>query len=315
MYQPVPAKNSNGITIPSAFRPLKPPHGIAHCFPLRVDQYLSSHFSFLSRSEWKKKIKAGKVLVDGRTIRPSHQLRSTDQLWYYQTEADEPPVNTQYEILYQDEYLLVVFKPSNLPIHPAGKYYRNTLTHLLAKDNIKHDPIHRIDRETSGILVCAKDSAVKESLRRQFKERKVAKEYLAITYGPISSPLFEVNQPIGQIPTQQLRKRMDIIPEGAPSLTLFEVAEQHGRYSLLKVFPKTGRTNQIRLHLEYNQSPIVGDTLYCQVKGSLDYLQAPRLALHAHRITFMHPITKKNLTITSHLPADLEEYWEKVKLI
>ena len=281
----------------------------------RLDSFLAKHFGFLSRNKWRNKINKGFVLVEKKPVKPSQIINKNDQIFYYQTPMEEPPVNRNIQILYQDHDLLIINKPHNLPIHPSGVYFRNTLTSILKEKQLDYNPVHRLDRETSGIIICAQSSPVKEKMRKMFENQLIEKEYLAITYGEIPQKEFTIKQPLLLDPDHPKRKKMKVDPDGYESITKIKVLEQKGSYSLLQVFPKTGRTNQIRAHLEYNNSPILGDSLYCIYNDTPLQESSPRLALHAHKINFTHPINAEKLTIHAEFPESLSQLWQILRSV
>ena len=275
----------------------------------RLDTFLAKHFGFLSRNKWRDKINKGYVLVEKKPVKPSLTINKNDNIYYYQTPMEEPPVNRNIPILYQDQDLLIINKPHNLPIHPSGVYFRNTLTSILEEKQLDYDPVHRLDRETSGIIICAQSSQVKEKMRKMFENQPIDKEYLAITYGEIPHKEFTITQPLLLDPDHPKRKKMKVDPNGYESITQIKVLEHKGPYSLLQVFPKTGRTNQIRAHFEYNNTPILGDSLYCIYNNTPLQKTSSRLALHAHKISFTHPVKLERLTIQAKFPDSLKQLW------
>lgn len=290
------------------------------------------------------KIKASMVLFSGDDVRVESERRI------------EPAVDFNYELLFEDDVLFVINKPANLPVHPAGRYFFNTLlTHLKAqslgkappKDDEPYYLVHRIDKETSGILVLAKEKEACANLVKQFADRKTEKTYLAIARG-ITPENFEDPSPLGPDPHSQIRLKQAVVSEdkgGAHALTRFERISTHIRpgpggktpslnpkhaFSVVKCFPKTGRQHQIRVHLEHSGHPIVGDKLYGLPEGfskgfyehgidqfltpeRLAVLCIPRHALHAHELKFKHPTTGKEMHFKSDLPKDLQEFLKAVE--
>ena len=306
----------------------------------RLDSFLKEKYSRRSRESLKKAIDSGVVtlrrnqsphLTAGR-LKPGTQLVGGDEVLVLSERKPEPPVCFDYRILHEDGELFVIDKPPNLPVHPAGRYFFNTLlVHLRTRGH--RDPlgaerefflVHRIDKETSGVLLLAKDREMCAALTRQFAERKTEKTYLAIVRGR-PPEVFEECGALKRDEHSEIKLKMRIAPEcegGQPSLTRFRRISQHGEFALMECLPRTGRQHQIRVHLEAAGFPIVGDKLYgMPPEESLRYyekkhlspeaearLLLPRHALHAHRLAFMHPDTALRQEYVSPLPDDLREF-------
>ena len=304
---------------------------------IRLDAFLKERYKSRTRETLQKAIGAGVVTVErnqGRhmtvgRLKPSTQLVPGDQVLVKTERKPEPDVDFNYKILFEDETLFIIYKPGNLPVHPAGRFFFNTLlTHLKTegfKNPLKADReyflVHRIDRETSGVLVLSKDREVCAHLTKQFAQRKTKKRYLAIVYGqPPES--FTVDQAMKRKENSLISLKMACYPEsegGYPASTRFQVLERAGDFALVECFPETGRQHQIRVHLEYAGHPIVGDKLYGMPDSeSLRWydrtlltpeaearLQHYRHALHATGIEFQHPITGQMVKFDSPLPDDL----------
>lgn len=312
---------------------------------IRLDTFLKDYYRKRSREAIKRSIESGSITVRreqgphlsiGR-LKPSSQLIAGDEILVQSDRKPEPEVNFNYKVLYEDEGLFVIEKPANLPVHPAGRYFFNTLlVHLKTeghqtplKMEREYFLVHRIDKETSGILVLAKNREVCANLTRQFAERMTQKRYLAIVKG-ITPPEFTVDQAMRRSTRSLIGLKMEIAPEsdgGLPAVTRFHTLETAGNYSLVECFPKTGRQHQIRLHLEYAGHPIVGDKLY-GVEESFALLfyerenltpeaearlLLPRHALHAAGIHFTHPLTGQVVEFNSELPAELREFLDRQK--
>jgi RluA family pseudouridine synthase len=237
-----------------------------------------------------------------------------------------------------EKSFLVVDKPGNLPSHADGNYIKNTfiylLTQKLRQDGWKGDVrlVHRLDRETSGLMVVAKTKDAHRALTEQFETGKVEKEYQAIVQGSPPQKKIEVQGAIGRLPSSLISIRHQVLPEGTPgarrSITFFETLLLLGDATLVRCLPKTGRTNQIRVHLESIGLPILGDRLYG--RSDEEFLQfvraaksgdeippapgnAPRLMLHAHRLSFSHPITGQRISFESPMPEDMLLMVEKLQ--
>ena len=250
----------------------------------RLDAFLKRYYRKRSREQIKRAIEDGAVEVlragnhhnVGR-LKPSSQLLSGDQIIVTSPRKPEPEVCFNYKVLFEDDVLLVIEKPGNLPVHPAGRFYFNTLlihlrtagfTRPMSADR-EFYLVHRIDRETSGILVLAKERMVASHLIRQFADRKTEKFYLAIARGKPEQEEFVSELPLGRAKDSPIKLKMSVVPEsegGQSALTSFctlkTVERARGTYSLIACFPKTGRQHQIRVHLAESGHPIVGDKLY-----------------------------------------------------
>lgn len=234
------------------------------------------------------------------------------------------------QILYEDSDLLIIDKPSGMVVNKAisakGKTVQDWVVENFdfetTKDPLLRDGIvHRLDKETSGILLIAKTAQTFEELQRQFKDREVEKTYVALAHGRVEPESGVINAPIGRLPWN--RERFGVLPEGREAETRYKVIKILLSYSdkkkteelsLLKLYPKTGRTHQIRVHLKHINHPVVGDSFYAGRKTARnDRKWCPRLFLHAQTITFTHPITDEKIVIDSCFPVDLEEVLQKLK--
>ncbi|HVE82081.1 MAG TPA: RluA family pseudouridine synthase, partial [Myxococcales bacterium] len=241
--------------------------------------------------------------------------------------VDEPETPTELPEVLRDDFLLVLDKPAGLPIHPTARYHKGTLVTLVRErygDDYAY-PVHRLDRETSGLLVCGRTPEVCRALMRSFMRSDVRKEYLAICEGWPERGEFEVDAPIAE-GTAFIRIAVRIDPAaGKPSRTRFEVVERFERggerFSLLRAHPETGRQHQIRIHLREAGFPVVGDKMYGPDERYFDRfsrheldedawrrLRLPRHALHAARIRFPHPGSEQVVDLRSPLPPDLEAF-------
>ena len=248
---------------------------------IRLDQFVMEIYRHRSREKLKRAIDVGAIsiirnssphLILGK-VKPSTVLQPGDFVKVHSVKRKEPEVNFDYKILYEDETLLVVMKPANLPVHPAGRFFFNTLLSHLKTDGFNPNLleqkefylVHRIDKETSGILLVAKTKEACFQLTTQFKNRETGKYYLALVHGAPKETSFTVNYGIGKVMGSKVGLKMFPVPEnegGSPSLTEFELVESRGDFSLLACFPKTGRQHQIRVHAEMAGVPLVGDKIY-----------------------------------------------------
>jgi len=298
----------------------------------RLDRYLAQSLPALSRARVQALIAAGHVLLDGRPARASHRLRAGQAI---QVTVPEPqpaapqPEDIPLAILWQDAHLLVVDKPAGLTVHPgagrAGGTLVNALLHHVRDlsgvgGTLRPGIVHRLDRGTSGLLVVAKDDATHRALSRQFAERSVEKEYLAVVLGVPARPSGEIVAAIGRDPRR--RKRMSTrAPRGREARSGYQVVERLDGAALLRVRIHTGRTHQIRVHLASLGHPVAGDASYGGTRmpssrraASREALRAlERPALHAARLAFSHPASGERLVFESPLPADLLRLLERLR--
>ena len=300
-----------------------------------LSDFLSSRFRYQTREVWEDLIEKGKVTLNGNRAAPQQLLQKGDWV-VYSVVLNEPDVDKNIRFLHEEESFLVAFKPGRLPSHADGNFIKNTFIYLV-NETLKNKGFkgeahlaHRLDRETSGLMVVAK---TKESLRKltdQFEKGTVEKEYLAIVRGHVEKEAFNVQGAIGKDPVSQISIRHKLVPDGTPyskpSLTYFEKLEGLKDSALLKCLPKTGRTNQIRVHLDSIGHPLVGDKLYGRTDEEfLEFIRhvkaggapsfegrlgANRHLLHASKLTFLHPVTEKKISFESERPEDFTSYIE-----
>lgn len=286
--------------------------------PMRLDVYLAGRFTYLSRSKWQKEIKSGKIFVNNIPITIPHYIVYQQYVIEYKRQpVEEPNVDPTYTILYEDDYIIAVNKSGNLPTHPAGKYFHNTLTMLLWKQkDIQCMPLNRLDRETSGVVVLAKSGRIASAFL-QYAET-IAKTYYAIVIGNCSFTRLTVDTPIGISQDSRIRKKRAAYTEAKwHAVTHFTVMKRYNNYTLIKAVPQTGRTHQIRVHCEHIGHPIVGDTMYCnRDEDFIEYIKTkgniqrpfPRCALHARMYRLYHPFLQKMIAIKAPLPQDMRTF-------
>ena len=295
------------------------------CGGWRLDHFLKRRIGRLSRTKIQTIIGEQISFPDGRPARPSSPVRAGETILLRRPAPIEPDVPRRFDVLYEDASVLVIDKPAGLPMHTTAKFWRNTLVALL-RELYPHEQMeiaHRIDRETSGVLLIARNRAVASFLTRAFARRAVDKTYLALVKG---QPPDEgrIDMPLRLLDTRS-RVMMGVAgagEAGLPAVTSFRVRRRLRSHALCEAKPLTGRQHQIRVHLASLGYPVVGDKLYgasealfmraCE-EGVTDELLAcfdglPRHALHAHRLSFPHPTTKQTMTVESPLPPDLTAY-------
>lgn len=306
---------------------------------VRADLFLKKHYRRKSRNVLQKSIDNGSIKLEGKTLKASRKLLAGDILQVYTPRAtEEPVVDLDYKILFEDDHLLVIDKPGNLPVHPAGRFLFNTLVMALREDYsdwVNADEgrdfflIHRLDRETSGVILVAKSKEVASNLIGQFFDRTTTKKYYAVARGEILDDTFSMHNDIGPAENSEIRLKMGAFPEGThlqrpdsgimSALTHFKVLKRVNGMTLLECELETGRQHQIRVHLAHYGNPVVGDKLYGgrddlflkfiegrEFTDEMDEVfTLERHALHSRYLKFIHPVTNKEIEIESELPDDL----------
>ena len=289
--------------------------------------FLAKRFPYHTSEEWRERIQEGKIQVNGLTPSEGQPLRAGDEVAYTTQAWEEPEVNPNYRVVYEDESLLVISKPAPLPVHAIGAYFENTLMHLLRRDRPEaqdYHLVHRLDSETSGLLLLSKNKEVLKGMQKQWESGEVRKTYRAIVFGKFGPGQQRVDLPIGALKGSRIRMKLGVNQENSrPSVTDFECLEIRGEYSMVEAKPLTGRTHQIRVHLENLGYPIVGDKLYSGDEeiflhfideGWDDWLKEkvllPRQALHAFRLEFNHPAMGNRTVFEDPFPEELETFWK-----
>jgi 23S rRNA pseudouridine1911/1915/1917 synthase len=297
--------------------------------------FLSGRFKYRPPAEWVRMIGLGKVTVNGETIAADHLLKN-DDIVSCSDVLHEPPVDRNIQVLHEEETFLVANKPGNLPSHSVGKYIRNTFIFLLRQRMAARGfqgtlhLAHRLDRETSGIIVAAKTAIAHRSLLRQFEAGTVKKEYIAVARGTINHDSFEVKGFLVPDRDSCISIRKKVVFDGAAgskySDTAFDVMERLASSTMVRCRPITGRTNQIRVHLEHAGHPLVGDKLYGRTDDEflafarnvragdydpLPWLETRRHLLHASRLVINHPISGELLAFDAPLPEDMRSFVRK----
>lgn len=304
--------------------------------------FLVRRFTYHSATEWTELLQAGRLLLNGVPAAPGAEAVSGDLLEYdLPTDQPEPPVNTAWSVLYEDDALLAVAKPPDLPCHPAGGYFRHTLWALLKErfGDAFFAFANRLDRETSGIVLVAKSREAARALQRQFEHRRVEKQYQAVVEGMFPEAELEAAGWLTADAASEVRKKRRFIPaasgqaapgaapeggEWAETRFLRLEINPDANLSLVAIRPRTGRLHQIRATLAALGHPLAGDKLYgaddtvflrfCNetlTDGDRRRLRIGRQALHASRLRFTHPVTRAPLEITCPLPDDLSRLFGK----
>ena len=304
----------------------------------RVDKYLHGRFSNYSRVMLQEVIKAGFVKVNGKVVKPSFKLTAGDkiELTLPQLPSKEiMPEDIPLNIIYEDDDIIVLNKQADILVHPARGNTHGTLVNALVfysdklssglsggTGEFRPGIIHRLDKNTTGVMVVAKNDAAQWKIARQFHDRLTKKSYLAIVHGTPELTADRINVPLGVHPKVRVKYaiRLEI---GKEAITFYEVLEEFHGFSLLKLTPKTGRTHQIRVHLSYIKHPIVADDTYggklvypWQLQDSEPAVQEPviaRVALHAHTLEFKHPTTEKYVKFEAPLPEDIQNLLDMLR--
>lgn len=297
---------------------------------VRLDAFLASQIEGWSRARLQRVIEAEDVLVNAKPSKPSYKLREHDEL---EVELTIPattsftPEAIPIEIVYEDDTLVVVNKPAGLVVHPAAGIHSGTLANALAyhfqqlpnASSVRPGIVHRLDRDTSGLLVIAKTESALENLSDQFRDRSVYKSYVALVHGRVPSDSGRIEEPLAR--DRSNRTRMAVVRGGRSALSIYRVNLRFNRFTLLDVELKTGRTHQIRVHLAWFKHPVVGDETYGG--GRDNTIQNPKLKsqirslgrqfLHAEKLAFAHPKTGERVLYQSPLPPELSHLLTEIE--
>lgn len=285
---------------------------------VRLDKFLFDNLD-ISRSKVQEMIKEKLVKVNDKFVKSSYVLRINDVVLVtgkLNIETDVKPEDMPLDIIYEDDDVMVINKPSGLVVHPAAGHFTGTLvngllshTNKLSSSNgdLRPGIVHRIDKDTSGLLVVAKNDKAHEALSKQLKNKTLSRIYIALVYGKINHDTGTIDAPIGRDPYD--RKKMCITDENSKeAITHFKVLDRYKNSTLIEVKLETGRTHQIRVHMNYIKHPIVNDPVYGAKKASF-FGQM----LHAKEISFIHPKTKEKMTFSCPVPEEFNKILEKYK--
>ena len=296
---------------------------------LRLDSYLVSHFSKHSRVKLQRAIAAGNVTVDGQSVRSSTKLKEDQKIIFTPPEiqSDAPiPEDIPLQILFEDDAMVAINKAPRMVVHPAKGNWRGTLTSALAfhfnqlssvGGDTRPGIVHRLDRDTSGVILVAKTDQAHKALASQFEKRTTEKEYFAIVTPAPDRDRDIIDKPIGAHPYQREKKAIrENHSTSRPSQSFYEVIKRYKGFATVRVRPKTGRTHQIRVHMGHIRCPVLCDKLYSgrasinlkqlNPRCEEDSMLLDRQALHAFKITFDHPVSKERMTIQADLPEDIQ---------
>ncbi len=286
--------------------------------PIRVDKFVAVSME-KSRSEVQKYFDESGVYVNGKLAKSSLNINSGDKVEFDVPEVQEAKIekqNIQLDVVYEDSDVIVVNKPSGMVVHPANGHFNDTLVNALMyhctdlstiNGEIRPGIVHRIDKDTSGLLVACKNDLAHNSIAAQLKAKTSTRKYIAIVYGNFDHNFGKIEAPIARDP--QNRLKMAVVKGGKESITTFKVLERFGDYTLLELKLETGRTHQIRVHMAYIGHPVLGDPLY----GPKKIIGKNGQYLHAKTLGFVHPRTNEYMEFTSELPDFFLEMIEELK--
>ncbi len=284
----------------------------------RLDVFLAQQLSEVgSRSFTKKLIEAGHVRLNKKVVKAHHKVVSGDEIVVeipkdFLPPSDIEPQDIPLDIFYEDNYIVIVNKPSGMLVHPAAGIYKGTLVNALlfhgrklseGSAPMRQGIVHRLDQETSGLMVVAKDNLSHAYLAKQFAEHTVKKCYVALVDGKVEFDEGMVDAPLGRDKYHREKKAVLFEDDAKDALTIYRVRKRFDRATLVELWPKTGRTHQLRVHMAYLKHPILGDDKYGRNKNNF-----PRLALHAQVLGFRHPHTKRFVEFCQHPPKEFLAY-------
>jgi 23S rRNA pseudouridine1911/1915/1917 synthase len=304
----------------------------------RLDQYLVVQLPDVSRSLVQRAIEAGAVTVNDAPVKPSYKVRGGDRIRVRLPEPTHPlpvPEDIPLEILYEDDYLALVNKPFDMVVHPAKGHWSGTLVNALhfhfahlsgAGGDYRPGIVHRLDRDTSGVLLVAKEEETHRDLSMQFERRKVFKEYVAITQGVLDRDSDYIERRIVRHLLDRVKMAVtDEEEDGKDACSFYEVIERFRGYTFCRISPRTGRTHQIRVHLASVHCPVLADKTYsgrdclrlsdlvADLDAAADEVLMPRQALHAHRLRFLHPRQGRVIEAEAPLPAEFVRTLEALR--
>ena len=301
----------------------------------RLDLFLSENIEGWSRSRLQKLIDDEDVTVNGKKAKSSYKLNESDEIEVELTEAPTDnfePENIPLDIVFEDEYLAVINKPAGMIVHPGAGVKSGTLANAIAyhfnfknesqisaPENYRIGIVHRLDKDTSGLILVAKNDRTHETLAKQFRDREVFKSYVALVHGAMRGTKGKIDQPIGR--DRYNRIKMAITKTGRNAVSLWKVRRNFEKFTLLDVEIKTGRTHQIRVHLSFLNHPIVGDEIYNEGRDKTvndfevrrQIVELNRFFLHAERLSFKHPVSKEKMDFTVPIPKPLSDLIASIK--
>ncbi|MHB1375981.1 MAG: RluA family pseudouridine synthase [Candidatus Humimicrobiaceae bacterium] len=288
---------------------------------LRIDKFLNNKELNISRSKLQKLISIGKVRSSEDIISKNYILKGCEKIEIEDMETPSSilhakPQDIKIKILFEDDYIIAVSKDAGVVVHPAPGHFENTLINALINYNeklsgvgggLRAGIVHRLDKDTSGIILIAKDERTHALLSEKFKNREVGKTYEALVLGYFKEPEGSIKLPVGR--SMKDRKKMGVVLRGRQSQTDFKILSEYKGCTLIEAYPKTGRTHQIRVHFSYIGHPIIGDKDYgnSQSEKIANETGLMRQFLHSKRIIFNHPVTNEKIDLNDELPQDLKK--------
>lgn len=311
--------------------------------PIRIDKFLANRIEGASRNKLQQAMDIGMVQVNGQPVKPNYKVKPLDQIVIYSDmspeQTDVQPEKMELTIVYEDKELLVIHKPPGMVVHPGSGNYTGTLLNGVAWYLQQQNPavsedtlprfgmVHRIDKNTSGLLVLAKTDLAMRQLAKQFFDHSVKRQYIALVWGDIEQNKGTIIAHVGR--HQRFRKLFEAYPEGdhgKEAITHYEVLERFGYVTLVRCVLETGRTHQIRVHMKHIGHPLFNDdfyggdkivkgTVYAKYKQFVEncFDKCPRQALHAKTLGFVHPVTGSLMEFDTEIPADMQQVIEKWK--
>ncbi len=289
---------------------------------IRLDKLIANKYSDLSRTNIQKLIDDNKITVNNKVQKASYKVMEKDEIKIEEIEAktiDLKPQNIPLDIIYEDDDIIIINKQKGLVVHPANGNPDGTLVNAImaiCKDSlsgiggeIRPGIVHRLDKDTSGLIIVAKNDKAHINLSEQIKNREVKKTYIALVRGVIKENEATINMPIAR--STKDRKKMAVSKDGKEAITHFKVIKRYDKYTLIEVKIETGRTHQIRVHMSQIGYPIVGDVVYSNGKNPFGVVGQ---MLHSSKLTFKHPITNKEINLEAELPTYFKKILKELEL-
>ena len=288
---------------------------------LRLDKVIAENFEEISRNNIQKLIQQNRVTVNDKIEKSSYKVSLNDKIIIKEIQLEEAKIEPQeipLDIIYEDKDIIVINKPKGLVVHPANGNPDNTLVNAImsiCKDSlsgiggeIRPGIVHRLDKDTSGIIIVAKNDKAHINLSEQIKNRQIKKTYIALVRGTIKEKSATIDMPIAR--STKDRKKMAVDKKGKNAITHFKIEKRYDKYTLLEIDIETGRTHQIRVHMSEIGYPIVGDTVYSNVKNEFGITGQ---CLHAKKLKFKHPITQEEMLLQAHLPQYFQDILKQLE--
>jgi 23S rRNA pseudouridine1911/1915/1917 synthase len=286
----------------------------------RLDIYLAKCEPDFSRTFIKDWILKGKVFINGQTVKPHHRLKGSDELSWETPEAMQTQLKAEdipLDILYEDRDVIVIDKPAGMVVHPGAGQETHTLVHALLHhcgelSNVSRERpgiVHRLDKETSGVMVAAKNNQTHLNLAKQFKKHSIHRRYIALVEGSVPFDEGFVDVPLKRHVVDRKKMSVSFCDEAKEARTFYRVLGRFKDYTAVELLPETGRTHQLRVHMSYLGHPILGDAVYGRKTNF------SRLALHAKDLGFEHPATKEHVEFSSPLPAEMKKAMPGLKIV